>query len=161
MIYMNTIAVVALLLIAGCATLRNTAQLGTPEVNNQIVTVQDLVKNWEAYSIYYAGISDDTPTAILFDPKNDDKALAGKRWEKVEDQKLLTSMIDFVERYTQFDPRLYGIVGPDQQVYGYVFSPTNEVYMKVADGKTIYVYDIESPLYKNDGRDEGLSISSP
>lgn len=155
------ITVLALFLFGGCATLRSGGAASIIGPNGEAVTLQDLVKNWEAYDIYYAGISDDTPSALLFDPKNDDKALSGKRWEKVEDQKLLASMIDFIQRYINFDPRLYSIVGPDHQVYGYVFSPTNEVYLKVVDAKTIYVYEVESPLYKDKGSDEGLAIPGP
>lgn len=158
-IYPVLITVLALLLFGGCATLRSGGVTSIIGPNGEAVTLQDLVKNREAYTIYYAGLSDDTPSALLFDPKNDDKTLSGKRWEKVEDQKLLASMIDFIQRYTLFDPRLYSIVGPDHQVCGYVFSPTSEVYLKVVDEKTIYVYDVESPLYKGNERDDGLAIS--
>lgn len=155
------LVLLALLLLGGCGTFINTAQLKTPGTIGNMVTLEDLVKNWDAYNVYYAGLADDTPAALLFDPKNDQKALSGKRWEKVEDRKLLTSMVDFIKRYSNFDPRLYSIVGPDHQVYGYVFSPTNEVYMRVADERTIYVYDVESPLYRNDGNDQGGTIPTP
>jgi hypothetical protein len=157
-LYPVLITVLALLLFGGCATLRSGGVASIIGPNGEVVTLQDLVKNWEAYDIYYAGLSDDTPAALLFDPRNDDKTLSGKRWKKVEDQKLLASMVDFIQKYTLFDPRLYSIVGPDHQVYGYVFSPTNEVRLKVVDEKTIYVYEVESPLYKDKGRDVGLAI---
>lgn len=127
--------------------------------NGKTVTLQELQKNWSDYTVYYTGLSDDTPTALLFDPKNDDKNLTGKRWEKVESKESLATMIQFIKDYVNYDPKLYAIVGPDHQVYGYVFSPTNEVFMKVEKGKTIYVYDVESPLYRNDGSDKGLAIS--
>jgi len=160
-IYLVLISLLVLLLFGGCATLRSGGVATVTSPNGQTITLQELQKNWNSYDIYYAGISDDTPTALLFDPKDDNKTLSGKRWEKVEGRKLLASMIDFIERYSRFDPRLYSIVGPDHRVFGYVFSPTNEVYLKVVDGKTIYVYDVESPLYKNEGNDEGLAISGP
>jgi len=158
-IYLGLIGFVALLLFGGCATLRSGGVAGVTGPSGQTVTLRELQKNRNDYNIYYAGISDDTPTALLFDPKNDDKNLTGKRWEKVEDKESLSSMITFIKNYVNFDPKLYAIVGPDHQVYGYVFSPTNEVYMKVEDRKTIYVYDVESPLYKNEGSDKGLAIS--
>jgi hypothetical protein len=151
--YPVLIGVLALLLLGGCASFKGMGMLSAPGTYGKSVTLQDLVKNWHAYTIYYAGLSEDTPAALLFDPKNDDKTLTGKRWERVKDKKILTSMISFIKGYAQFDPRLYSIIGPDKEVYGYVFSPTNEVYLKVLNGKTIYVYDVESPLYRNDGND--------
>ena len=148
------ISFLVLLLFGGCATLRSGGVSSVIGPHGETITLQELKRNWDAYDIYYAGVSDDGPNALFFDPKNDGKTLSGKTWEKVEDRELLPGMIDFIRNLNEFDPRLYSIVGPDHQVYGYVFSPTNEVYLKVIDGKTIYVYYVESPLHKNDvGRD--------
>jgi hypothetical protein len=155
-IYLLLIPFLTLLLFGGCATLRSGGVASVIGPNGKAITLQELQTTWDAYAIFYAGISDDGPTALLFDPKNDDRKLSGKRWKRVESRELLSSMIDFIKNLTEFDPRLYSIMGPDHQVYGYVFSPTNEVYLKVVDGKTIYVYDVESPLHKSD---VGLVVS--
>ena len=157
-IYFALISFLMLLLFGGCATIRNGGVDSIIGLHGETITLQELQRNWDDYNIYYAGISDDTPTALLFDPKNDDKTLSGKRWEKVKDRNLLSSMIDFIKNFTQFDPRLYSIVGPDHQVYGYVFSPTNEISLRVVGAKTIYVYDVESPLYKDDSGERGLAV---
>ena len=150
-INVGLIGVLALLLFTGCAMTQGVAMLGAPESHGQRVTLQDLVKNWQDYTIYYAGQTPDIPAALLFDPKNDNKKLEGKWWERVKDKETLTSMVSFIKNYTNYSPHLYSIVGPGGVVYGYVFSPTNDVLVKVLNANTLYVYNVESPLYKGGG----------
>jgi hypothetical protein len=154
-INMGLIGVLVLLLLAGCASGLSVAMLGTPGGYGEKVTIQDLVKNWRDYTIYYAGLTEDIPAALLFDPKNDDKTLLGERWKKVTDKETLTNMVSFIKNYVNYEPRLYSIVGPDHVVYGYLFSPTNDVYLKVLNANTVYVYDIESPVYRGGGGEIG------
>ncbi len=149
-INVGLIGALALLLLTGCASL-NLPLLEAPGSYGEKVTIQDLVKNWHDYTIYYAGLTEDIPAALLFDPKNDDKTLLGKRWKKVTNKETLIGMVSFINNYVNYEPRLYSIVGPDHVVYGYIFSPTNEVYLKVLNADTIYVYDIESPVYRGGG----------
>jgi hypothetical protein len=159
--YLILVSVLAILFMGGCASLNGVAMLDTPGSYAKPVTLQDLVNNWHAYTVYYAGISEDTPAALLFDPKNDGKRLVGKSWKQVKDKETLLSMISFIKDYLTFNPRLYSIVGPGDAVFGYLFSPTNEVNLKVVNADTIYVYDVESPLYRNDENPIGLGIPDP
>ncbi|MBW1672926.1 MAG: hypothetical protein JRF06_04870 [Deltaproteobacteria bacterium] len=91
-----------------------------------------------------------TAAGIIFDPKNDDKTLTGDKWIKIEDQEILSALIGWIQTYIQFDPRLWRIVGPDDQCYGYLFCACNHVVIKSVDDTTIYVYDVPSPLYIED-----------
>jgi hypothetical protein len=52
-------------------------------------------------------------------------------------------------------PDLYGIYGPDDQLYGYLYSVWyTQTVMKIIDGKTLFINDLpESPHYYGpDGR---------
>ncbi len=146
---------VSLGLLAGCVTLTTggLASITTPD--GKTVTLQEMQDNWQAYTISYAG-TEDIPAALLFDPKNDGKVLSGKSWERVNTRETLVKMVDFIKGYAQFNPRLYAILGPDREVFGYVFSPTSKIRTRVVDEKTVYVYDIESPLYRIDGRERKI-----
>ena len=152
-IKVGLIGVLVLLLLTGCASILNAPLLETPGSYGKKVTIQDLVNNWDAYTIYYAGLFQDTPAALMFDPKGDSKTLEGKKWNRVKDKETLIGMVSFIKNYVNYNPRLYSVVGPDHVVYGYIFSPT-KVYMKVLNANTIYVYNVESPLYKGPGGGE-------
>lgn len=60
-------------------------------------------------------------------------------------------LIGWIRTYIQFDPRLWRILGPDDQFYGYLFFAWGHAVIKAVDDKTMYVYDLESPLYIEDG----------
>jgi len=42
-------------------------------------------------------------------------------------------------------------LGPDDQFYGYLFFARGHVVIKAVDEKMMYMYDLESPLYIEDG----------
>jgi len=55
------------------------------------------------------------------DPKNDDKALTGDKWIRIEDQEILSALIGWIQTYIHFDPELWSILGPNDQCYEYLF----------------------------------------
>lgn len=102
----------------------------------------------------------------MFDPKNDDKVLTGDKWIKVEDQETLLELIGWIGTYIEFDPRLWRILGPDDQYYGYLFFAWGHVVIKAVvikavDDGTMFVYDLESPLYIEDVQVPGRKNLDP
>ena len=87
----------------------------------------------------------------MFDPKKDGKIFIGNKWAQIEDKETLLELIGWIQTYIKFDPRLWKIVGPDEQFYGYLFCACNHVVIKSVDSTTMYVYDLQSPLYTEDG----------
>jgi len=146
-LYPLIIVVVLVFLIYGCAQLKGYGKIRVLSRHEEKVSLQELEKNWQDYTIYYAGLSVDTAAAIVFDPKNDDKTLTGDKWIKVEDKETLLELIGWIRTYIQFDPRLWRILGPDDQFYGYLFFALGHVVIKSVDDTTMYVYDLPSPLY--------------
>lgn len=150
-IHPAVIGLVLLFLMCGCSWLKSYGKLRVLSRHDEKITIQELEKNWQDYTIYYTGLSVDTAAGIMFDPKNDDKILTGDEWIKIEDKETLSELVGWIRTYIQFDPRLWRILGPDDQFYGYLFFAWGHVVIKVVDDRTMYMYDLESPLYIEDG----------
>ena len=151
--YSALILIIAVVLMSGCAWLKGYGKLRLTSEYGDDMTIQKLQENWDDYNVYYAGISPSNPAGIMFDPKHDGRELVGDRWTRVEDGKTVTEIIGWIKTYTQFHPRLHVLLGPDNQLYGYVFYAWGYDYIvaKVIDDRTLYVYDLESPNYLMEG----------
>ena len=159
--YLSAIGMAAVFFIAGCSWLMSYGRLTPAYGPFEKVTIQELQKSWRDYTVYYAalhaGVSTDHPSAVMFDPKNDDKTLTVSRWAKVEDEKSLVEMIDTIQNtYTSsgYYPRLWRLVGPDNELYGYVFTSWDHVQARVVEPGTMLVYDVPVPPYLAQDGDE-------
>ena len=117
--YPTAIGLMAVFFIAGCSWFMSYGKLTPAYGPSEKVTIQELQKNWRAYNVYYAalhaGVSTDHPSAVMFDPKDDDKTVTVSRWATVEDDQSLVEMIDTIQNtYTSsgYYPRLWRLVGP-------------------------------------------------
>ena len=151
-IKMGAFLLLSTLLVTGCVTLKSSGLFVAPGYKGGTVTLKDIRDNLDNFDVFFMGLTEDMPTALLFDPKDDDKRVVGDRWEKVSNLDKIDDMITFVKSFTEFDPRLFAVMGPDNQVYGYLLSPRVGVGTRVIDDKTIYIYGIKSPLYSDKER---------
>jgi hypothetical protein len=112
------------------------------------VTIESLTKNWTNYTVYWTGIDIGETTGIMFDLKADDKALTGSgdRWFKVESEESLTKMVGWMKFNTLYYPSLWAMVGPDGQLYGYIYTGSKRVSMKMVEDKTMLVYGVPATL---------------
>ena len=140
--------------ISGCAWIQRYGKIRPQPDSTEKMTPQALYDNRDDYNIYYAGyygnVSIKHPSAVMFDPKGDDRVLKGDRWTKVTNDKWLARLIRSIEIQESVggpDPKLWRILGPDDQFYGYMFSGWDHVVMKVVDDRTMLVYDIPVPGY--------------
>ena len=84
-------------------------------------------KNYDRYVITYCG-NKDTPTAIKFDLKDDDKTLGGDGWYPVESKAQVDDMIGhMIARYRFYNgvysgPYLFEIQTKEGQAIGYYYS---------------------------------------
>ena len=150
-IYAVLTGVIIMLLFFGCASMfTGYGKLRPQPMRGQTVAIGELEENWKDYVIHYAGLSVGTPAAIMFDPKDDARRLTGEKWTKVEDKETLSELIGWMETYTEFNPQIWRILGPNNEFFGYLFYPSyrthiDSVVIKAIDDKTMYVYDVESP----------------
>jgi hypothetical protein len=114
------------------------------------ITVQGLLKDWQNYNIYFTGHGRGHPSAVLFEPKDDDRGVIADRWWKVEKYEILTDLVDSIQRQlpiAYYYPRLLELVGPDNNRYGYVFTSWDHVVAKLVDDRTMVIYDLPLPPY--------------
>ncbi len=138
-------------LLASCVTFKSSGLYMAPGQTGKTITLDQLEANADKYDIYYTGISWDMPAAIFFDPKDDDSKIVGKFWVKVQKGENLREMINFIKGFINFDPRLYAIVGPQRRVFGYILTATYPIQARLLNQHTVYIYNINSPLYRDDG----------
>jgi hypothetical protein len=149
-IYIFIIGLVLVFFTSGCVLHTGYGKIRPQTWRGERVTIQDLQENWQDYTIHYAGLSVNAVAG---------RTLTGKRWIKVEDQDTLTELIGWMKAYTEYDPQVWRILGPDNEFYGYLYyfgygnTDVNHAVVKVVDGTTMYMYDLESPVYWTDGGD--------
>jgi hypothetical protein len=139
----------AVLLVGFVVMLSGCAGQGTyrvvPAVSGN-VTIQTLLKNWQDYDVYFAGLDVGNPSAVMFHPKNADRVVKVDRWYKVESQKLLADLIDSIQRQTGFYyPKLLEIRGPQGHLYAFMFTAWDVVLTKMIGDHTMFFFDIPLP----------------
>ena len=143
--------IVLMVIITGCS---GYGKLRLQSRSADDVTVEKLQENFSDYTVYYAGYALDNPSGIMFDPKNDNRTLMpSERWTKIEDKESIIEVISWIKiQDSSFHyPRLYRILGPDDQFYGYLYSAWDHLLTKVMDDKTLWVYDLPDPPHYEEG----------
>ncbi len=145
-----------LLLLIGCAGF---GKLQVECLYNCEQNVQSLVEAFDDFFVYYAGQDTDLAAAILFDPRGDDRQIRPGRWKPLKEPDEARHIIDIMEAGVQFSPKLYTVLGEQQEAYGYLYTPYQHVPVKqVAPGvvQLNYVrqprhlqYDIGSGPYRH------------
>ena len=132
-----------LFLVSGCLGNYGKIRLASGDHNT---TIQQIKENWENYDILYAGLSTDSPSAIMFGPRNDGKRLMGKKWMPVTDAAVLDEIVDWLESYINFPPTLYEILSPEGVFFGYIYtSSTEQIVVKQVDPETLELENIPLP----------------
>ncbi len=137
-VYRTVIGLLSFFLLSGCAS------LGIPERRQTEVTIQDLERDWNGYNVYYSATSGEIPTAIMFEPKNDENKLVGRWWTRVEDQGTLSALISRIQDFSKYTSSTWSIIGPNNQLFGYIFTPSPRILMKAVNDHTILVYRVPS-----------------
>jgi hypothetical protein len=155
-LYSLIILILTMSLMSSCALIKDYGKVRLSSELGDEMTIQKLQENWKDYRISYAGTSISIPAAIMFDPKDDERELVGDRWTRVESKETVSEIVGWINTYTQFYPRLHVILGPDNQLFGYIFYPwiADNIVAKLIDEGTLYVYDIRSPVYINGPSDD-------
>jgi len=109
--------------------------------------LDDLKRDWANYSISYGGGSVGLASALIFDPKNDDRSLVGKGYVAVDDKETLERVISTIESYATFTPTVYKIYGPDDRFFGFVFTAFYRPLPNKVDDKTLSLPNWKSQSY--------------
>lgn len=125
---------------AGCAP----GGYGRIRLAGPEMTIGRLAKNWKEYHVAYAGVRVSLPNAILFDPKNDETTITLQEyWTPVDDQETLGDLLAWIRSFRIYGPAiLYKIEGPDNRVFGYLYTLDTSAYIKVIDDNTLWIDDM-------------------
>lgn len=133
------------ILLFGCALTEKYGSLRIPSGPGDKITIEKLLENWQKYHVYFAGVRIPTPSAVVFDPKDDDKKLVYHEWwVEVISKEELSDIIGWLS-LGEFEPKLWKILGPDNQVYGYMYTAWSHAYIKVVDNKTLWLNEMTLP----------------
>jgi hypothetical protein len=139
---LSTVGFLALLFVSGCAG--DFAKLRVE--SGSAMSVETLMKESDNYVTYADGLFPNVPAAVIFDPKGDDRAIAvGPRWQKVQEKKSVTRAVGLIKAEPGRGvniPRLWRILGPDDYLYGYVYTWLTRLDMKMIDEKTLLIENL-------------------
>jgi hypothetical protein len=124
------------------------------------VSAEDLFQMREEYEVYFAGVSTHRPSAVLFDPKDDDRVMTVHPWWiKMEDPAMLREILEWMVADVQIEPVVWRILGSDGAFYGYLYTAWNHALLRAVDEKTLWIDDMSrSKQYPGgDFRDNAVS----
>jgi hypothetical protein len=106
-------------------------------------TLEELMERWEGYYIYATVWRGGQVKAIIFDPKADDKRILADRWVLVQSKEELSGLMARMK--SGQTPRLFRILGPQENMFGHIYTPNRDVQVQLIDEQTIRVYEIKPP----------------
>jgi hypothetical protein len=137
------------LFLAGCA---NYGRLRLESGYGETMTIQKLVENWQNYDVLATGVEPNVPSAIIFAPKNNDgRKVIGERWWELDNQKSIANTVGWIKAEQPvgvYYPRLWSMLGPDGDLYGYMYTSWDSAVMTVGPDKTMAVLDLPVPPYQ-------------
>ncbi|MBW2178245.1 MAG: hypothetical protein JRH03_15135 [Deltaproteobacteria bacterium] len=140
------IALSLIFFMAGCAS---HGKLSVAPNDEHDALLADLAAHTDQYVVHYHGNSEKIVSGILFDPKNDGKSIRpeGVLWKEVSSSETIAGVIDRIQRnnYSAYIPRLFRILGPEDDIYGYLFTGWSYMVIKPVDEKTLRVYGLAGP----------------
>ena len=113
-----------------------------PEARGASV-IQDLSTQWESYTTYAAIWPGSRPVALLFDLRSDERAILAEGWTKVDHPADAASLIEGLQAGQS--PRLFQVLGPDGQFFGYLYTAVPGLQTQVVDAKTVRFYPVKPP----------------
>ena len=110
-------------------------------------SLKELNEKWDQYTVYWIGF-EKWPSAIMFDPTNDERKLVPhKWWDLVKSEEEFSSHMRWIRASGNFQPVLWRVLGPDNQFYGYIYSYWQNIRIDVVDGKTMWVDEAHMPPF--------------
>ena len=146
------IGFVMLFVLAGCAGKLGYGSVKLAALEGDQMTIDDLLENLKDYDVYFSGLDSRQPYGILFDKKGDDRKITSQFWYKLEDERAVSEMVQWMNSFYRSGPRLFRVRGADNQFYGYAFSAWTFIVLKQVDSNPLFAYDmkkIDSPRFRD------------
>ena len=142
-ISMIVAGMVLVFLIAGCVSEggKRGKVIAQPRGGEQ-VSIQQLTDDFAKYKVYYSGTKPADAVSVLFCPKDNDKTLTPDRWwNKVGDQASLSNIVSWIQtRENLVNLSVQSVMGPNSQVFGYLYTANYNTRVQVVNDKEMIVY---------------------
>lgn len=130
---------------SGCFGNYGTLRLASGKLS---ATIKEIEENWQDYDIYYAGLSYKSPSAVMFDPKQDGKRLIGIKWMPVTERSVLLTIVEWLAADVSYPPTLFTILGPKGEFFGYMYtSAMEDVVIEEIEPGTLKIDNIPLPPF--------------
>ena len=131
-VYLAVVGLIAMLFTSACAS---SGILRVQSGSQANTFLNDIEKNYDKYIIHANEWPADEVSAIVFDPKDDNKTIETDGWTKVTSQEHLSKLIKRSNRliFRQF----FEIVGPNGDFYGHLLGGKQYVFIKTVDDTTL------------------------
>ncbi len=135
--YIALIGLIWVLFISGCAS---QGRLRVQTTSDTATAMKDIIENHDKYIIHANEWPAGEVSAMVFDPKGDNRTIENDGWTKVTSKEQLSKLIERSRRliYRQF----FKIHGPDGQLYGYLLGGSEYVWIQTIDDSTLKLNSI-------------------
>ena len=135
-VYLAVVSIISLSLISGCAS---GGRLRVQSGSDTKVFLKDMEENKDKYIIHANEWPAGEVSAIVFDSKDDNRTIENDGWTKVTSQEQLSKLIARSDRliFRQF----FKIVGPNDDLYGYLLGGERYVWIQVVDENTFKLHN--------------------
>ncbi len=140
--HLPILALLGLILLSGCAGYGQARYQG-PAQGQEVLT--NLMADFDDYHVYYSGMSEAYPAGLIFDPQGDGRSIAQKKWTKVQSRELAKKLVRKLERYQDYQPSLYVLLGEDGQDYGYIYTGYKQIIVRQLEEGKIHVREMFEP----------------
>lgn len=133
-IYVALMGLIWALFISGCA---NQGRLRVQPRSGIAAAVEDIRENYDEFVIHANEWPAGEVSAIVFDPKGDNRTIQNDGWTKVTSREQLSKLVERSKRniYRQ----LFKIYGPNDEYFGYLLGGQQYVFFKTIDANTLKV----------------------
>jgi len=135
-------ALLVALALAGCSGYGTIKFLGWEAGRKQ---VWQMVESFQDYHLYSSGMSTAYPSGLIFDPKGDETRIEPGVWAGVNSQGLAELLVRNLERYQNYKPKLYALIGDDGRRYGFIYTGYKSVVVQQVAENAVSVGEMSEP----------------
>jgi hypothetical protein len=131
-VWLAVVSLISLSLISGCT---NSARLRVQYGADTKAFLNNIEPNYDKYVIHALKWPVDEVSAIVFDPKVDNRTIENDGWTKITTQEQLSKLIARSDRliFRQF----FEILGPNDDFYGYLLGGPQYFWIETIDDDTL------------------------
>ncbi len=136
-----------ILLLSGCS---GYGKIAAQRGKTGVVTIDHLISDMGSYDVHFMEAHHRCSPALVFDPKDDNRALRSSQWRQPGSAGELEGILYRIRRAGGGE--VFLLLGPDGQRFGFLYAARgNKVYSRAADHRTLELYMKATPCSSGPG----------